>query len=65
MTFSGDYRQLSPASTSLRLAVELTVRTEGRLKDLPFAIETKQAFDGLYLLWKACFMRLSRHKQLS
>ena len=48
-----------------RLAVELTVRTGGLIKTLPFTIETKPVFDGKCLLWKACFMRLSKHQQVS
>ncbi len=48
-----------------RLAVELAVRTGGRIKTLPFTIQTKAVFDGKSLLGKACFMRLSEHQQVS
>ncbi|OKQ86629.1 hypothetical protein CDC26_07845 [Pseudomonas aeruginosa] len=48
-----------------RLAVELTVRTGGWIKTLPFTIQTKPVFDGKSLLGKACFMRLSEHQQVS
>lgn len=47
------------------LTVELTVRIGGRIKTLPFTIETKSVFDGKKLFWKACFRRLSRHQQVS
>ena len=45
------------------LAVEVTVETGGRIKTLPFTIQTKPVFDGKSLLWKADFMRLSEHQQ--
>lgn len=48
-----------------RLALELAVRTEGRIKTVPFTIQTKPVFDGKGLIGKACFMRLSRHQQVS
>ncbi|MFZ5485150.1 MULTISPECIES: hypothetical protein [Pseudomonadota] len=47
------------------LAVEVTVETGGRIKTLPFTIQTKPVFDGKSLLRKACFMRLSEHQQVS
>ncbi|RIZ35631.1 hypothetical protein AXX02_06410 [Pseudomonas aeruginosa] len=60
-------RQLSVtiAGQQNRLAVEVAVRTGGRIKTLPFTIQTKAVFDGKGLLGKACFMRLSRHQQVS
>jgi len=60
-------RQLSGtiADQQNRLTVELTVRTEGRIKTLPFTIQTKSVFDGKNLLWKAYFMRLSGHQRVS
>jgi hypothetical protein len=48
-----------------RLAVELAVRTGGRIKALSFTIQTKAVFDGKSLLGKAGFMRLSEHQQVS
>jgi len=48
-----------------RLAVKVAVRTGGRIKTFPFTIETKPVFDGKSLLWKADFMRLSGHQQVS
>ncbi|WP_372360701.1 hypothetical protein ACCQ10_11460 [Xanthomonas sp. NCPPB 1325] len=53
------------ASQQNGLAVELAVRTEGRIKTIPFTIRTKPVFDGKGLLGKARFMRLSRHQQVS
>jgi len=47
------------------LAAEVTVETGGRIKTLPFTIQTKPVFDGKSLLRKACFMRLSEHQQVS
>lgn len=47
------------------LTVEVTVETGGRIKTSLFTIETKPVFDGKSLLWKACFMRLSGHQQVS
>ncbi|RQQ59413.1 hypothetical protein DF021_22360 [Burkholderia stagnalis] len=47
------------------MAVELTVGTGGRIKTLPFTIQTKTVFDGKSLLGKACLTRLSRHQQVS
>jgi hypothetical protein len=47
------------------LTVEVTVETGGRIKTSLFTIETKSVFDGKSLLWKACFMRLSEHQQVS
>lgn len=60
-------RQLSAtiAGQQNRLAVELTVRTGGRIKTLPFTIQTSTVFDGKSLLGKAGFMRLSEHQQVS
>jgi len=48
-----------------RLTIELTVRTGGPIKTLPFTIKTKSVFDGKKLLWKAYFMRLSGHQRVS
>ena len=48
-----------------KLAVNVAVRTGGRIKTLPFTIETKPVFDGKNLLWKADFMRLSGYQQVS
>ena len=48
-----------------RLAVEVAVRTGGRIKTVPFTIQTKAVFDGKSLLGKAGFMRLSEHQQVS
>lgn len=63
----GEYGKLSVAIVGQqnRLAVELAVRTEGRIKAVRFTIQTKTVFDGNGLLGKACFMRLSRHQQVS
>ena len=36
-----------------RLTAKRTVRTGGRIKALPFTIETKPVFDGKKLLWNA------------
>jgi hypothetical protein len=47
------------------LAVEVAVKTGGPIKTLPFTIETQPVFDGKSLIWKAYFMRLSRHQQVS
>lgn len=47
------------------LTIKLTVRTGGRIKTLPFTIETKSVFDGKTPPWKAYFMRLSRHRRVS
>lgn len=48
-----------------RLTAKRTVRTGGRIKTLPFTIETKPVFDGKKLLWNADFMRLSGHQRVS
>ncbi|OWS74989.1 hypothetical protein CBW22_15710 [Pantoea sp. VS1] len=53
------------ASQLNRLAVKLAVRTEGRIKTIPFTIQPKPIFNGKGLSGKACFMRLSRHQQIS
>ena len=45
--------------------MERAVRTGGRIKTVPFTIQTEAVFDGKGLLGKACFMRLSRHQQVS
>lgn len=56
---------MSIAGQQNGLTVELTVRTGGLIKTLPFTIETKPVFDGKTLPWKACFMRLSGHRRVS
>ena len=48
-----------------RLAVKVAVRTGGRIKTLPFTIQTQTVFDGKSLLGKAGCMRLSEHQQVS
>ncbi|MBK4784345.1 MAG: hypothetical protein FT714_08500 [Pantoea sp. Pent] len=58
-------RSVAIASQQNRLAVKLLVRTEGRIKTVPFNIQTKLVFDGKGLPGKACFIRLSRHQQVS
>ncbi|PNF76393.1 hypothetical protein CXK95_13420 [Stutzerimonas degradans] len=47
------------------LAVVVTVGAGGRIKTLPFTIETKPVFDGKSLLGNASVLRLSRHQQVS
>jgi hypothetical protein len=47
------------------LAVNVAVRTGGRIKTFLFTIETQPVFDGKSLLWKADSMRLSEHQRVS
>ncbi|WP_178372324.1 hypothetical protein [Pollutimonas bauzanensis] len=47
------------------MTIEVAVGTGGPIKTLPFTIQTKSVFDGKTLFWKAYFMRLSGHQQVS
>ncbi|MCO2867583.1 hypothetical protein FA274_13225 [Pseudomonas aeruginosa] len=59
------YLSVTIARQQNGLAVAVTVGTGGRIKTLPFTIETKPVFDGKSLLGKASVTRLSRHQQVS
>jgi hypothetical protein len=56
----GDYRR--PAK---KVDDKTDGKNRGRIKTLPFTIQTFTVFDGKSLLGKACFMRLSGHQQVS
>lgn len=45
--------------------MKLAVGIGGRIKTLPFTIQTQTVFDGKSLLGKVGFMRLSEHQQVS
>ncbi|RBA62166.1 hypothetical protein DQ403_00760 [Stutzerimonas zhaodongensis] len=59
------YLSVAIAGKQNALAVAVTVATEGRIRTLPFTIETKPVFDGKSLHRKAAVTRLSRHQQVS
>ncbi|GAA0909711.1 hypothetical protein GCM10009552_20730 [Rothia nasimurium] len=46
-----------------RVAVELAVRTKGRIKTVPFTIQTKPVFDGTQVGLHACHQVPSGERQ--